>query len=88
MNYEIIHNTDKQRFEITVEGYLSVLEYETDGTAIEFTHTLVPAEMEGKGIASALTKAALEYAKTERFKKIIPSCSFVKTYIQRHPEYQ
>ena len=39
------------------------------------------------GVASELTRTALALAK-ERGLKVVPVCSFVATYIRRHPAYQ
>lgn len=51
-----------------------------------FTHTGVPPAYEGQGIASALVKEGLAYARKEGY-KVVPLCSFVAAYIKRHPEY-
>lgn len=83
---EIKRNEAKRRFEAEVEGKLGVLEYRITGKSIVFTHTGVPPQMEGRGIASALTKAALEYAR-EQHLKVVPQCSFVREYLVKHSEY-
>jgi predicted GNAT family acetyltransferase len=83
---EIKRNDKAQRFETKVEGKLSVLEYRIAGHSIVFTHTGVPAEIAGRGIASALTKAGLEYA-GEQHLKVVPQCPFVKQYLAKHSEY-
>ena len=82
------HNTDDRQFELMIDGKLSVIAYiMPDENTIVFTHTEVPEELEGRGIASRLAKAALESAKNDGL-AVIPLCPFVKGYIQRHPEYQ
>ena len=48
--------------------------------------TLVPEQYEGKGIAGALAKFALEYARSKNLKLIV-YCPYVKMYMKRHPEY-
>lgn len=83
---EIKRNKAKRRFETEVEGRLCVLEYHIAGKSIVFTHTGVPPEIEGRGIASALTKAGLEYAR-EQHLKVVPQCSFVREYLVKHSEY-
>jgi predicted GNAT family acetyltransferase len=80
------HNEAAQRFEATVEGRLAVAEYERAGDAIVFTHTGVPAELRGRGIASELARVALETARTRQL-TVVPSCPFFAGYIRRHPEY-
>lgn len=85
--YQVHHNPTANRFEIQVEGQLAVLEYRMDGNTINFTHTLVPAELEGRGIGSQLAQAALEYTREMSF-KVFVTCWFVAGYIERHPEYK
>ena len=83
------NNTADRRFELMIEGKLSMIGYimAEENTTIVFTHTEVPEQFEGQGIASRLAKAALEFAKSKGL-AVIPLCPFVKSYIHRHPEYQ
>ena len=86
MELVIIQDTAQNRFETTVNGYTAFVEYYTSGNRINYTHTEVPAELEGKGIGSALAKYVLEYAR-EHHLKVMPLCPFIKAYIDRHPEF-
>ena len=79
-------NEAARRFEAEVEGKMGVLEYRMAGHSIVFTHTGVPPEIEGRGIASELTRAGLEYARAQRL-KVVPQCPFVREYLARHSEY-
>lgn len=84
----IIHNPTNQRFETTIDGVTAYLSYKSiDETTLDYNHTIVPAELGGKGLGSLLAKTALDYAK-ENGKKIIPSCSFVAKYLEKNPQYQ
>ena len=83
MEYQVIHDPERQRFEVTLEGHTAYLEYESDGKEMDITHTIVPTLLEGRGIASALMKQALIYA-DERQLKVIPICSFAAAYMRRH----
>jgi predicted GNAT family acetyltransferase len=83
----VIHDEDGQRFFIAANGATAELAYRTAGNQIIFMHTGVPAELEGRGIGSALAKAGLEYAR-EHGMEVIPLCPFVRGYIERKPEYQ
>ncbi len=40
----------------------------------------------GKGIGALLARTALEYARQHEL-RVVPLCSFVQTYLQRHPEF-
>lgn len=79
-------NPEKKRFETTVEGLTAFVEYIRRGDTIWFTHTKVPAELEGRGIGSALAKYVLDYATTNSL-KVVPACAFIEDYIGSHPEY-
>jgi predicted GNAT family acetyltransferase len=83
---EIINNTKQQQFEVTENNKLAILVYRFYKNDIALMHTEVPAALSGKGIASALAKHALEWAK-EHNKKVMVYCPFVASYLKRHPEY-
>ena len=80
-------NAAEQEFELTVEGRRAVAAYQLEGERIVFTHTLVPPELEGRGIGSTLVRSALDAAR-DRGLKVVPQCPFVAAYIERHPEYR
>ena len=86
---EIVINHDKQakRFETTIEGQTGYLSYQDKGDTLVYDHTIVPQALGGHGVGSALAKHALNYAR-EQNKKVVPQCSFVDAYINKHPEYQ
>ena len=84
---EIIHNRAANRFETTVDGRQSVADYVIRDKEMIMTHTYVPSELRGRGIAEKLVRAALEHAKKEGC-HVVPACSYVDTFIRRHPEYQ
>jgi predicted GNAT family acetyltransferase len=83
---DVVDNTAAHRFEIAEGGSVAFLTYRAKGDAIEYLHSETPPELEGRGYASALAKFALERDKAAG-RTVIPTCPFVKTYIQRHPEY-
>ncbi|WP_296404055.1 GNAT family N-acetyltransferase [Psychrobacter sp.] len=83
----ITHNQDKNRFETTIDGHTGYLSYQDQGDSLVYDHTIVPSELGGQGIGSALAKYALNYARSEG-KKVVPACSFVASYINKHAEYQ
>ena len=84
---EVVHNENAQRFEVQQDGALAELDYRRAGNQIIFTHTGVPGALEGRGIGSALAKAGLAYAR-ENGLEVVPLCPFVRSYIERKPEYQ
>jgi len=64
----------------------AVAEYRLEGNLMIFTHTWVPPELRGHGVAGKLIREGLEYARREG-KRVVPQCSYVETYLRRHPEY-
>lgn len=83
----VLHKPGANRYEAVVDGHLSVCEYERVGDNLVFTHTLVPPELRGRGIAEQLVRAALADARTAG-QKVVPACSYVAKFIERHREYQ
>ena len=74
-------------FETKTGDEYAFIEYRWYKGDLALMHTFVRPEFEGKGIASALAKFALEYAK-EKGLKIVVYCPFIASYLKRHPEYQ
>ena len=84
---DITHDQAANRFETTIEGHTGFISYQDQDDRIVYDHTIVPSELGGKGVGSALVKHALDYARSEG-KKVVPTCSFVASYINKHAEYQ
>jgi predicted GNAT family acetyltransferase len=81
----VVHNEAASRFEATVEGLLCVVSYRRGDGLVDVHHTGVPRALEGRGIAAALVHAALTWAAAAGL-AVRPSCSYVRVYLQRHPE--
>jgi predicted GNAT family acetyltransferase len=47
----------------------------------------VPSAYQGRGLAALLVEAGLQWAKAEGL-RVVPACTYVQSYIQRHPEWQ
>jgi predicted GNAT family acetyltransferase len=84
---EVRNNEPRSRYELDADGALAIAQYEMDGDVIRLTHTIVPSEVEGRGIGSRLVKAALDEIRS-RGLRVDPACPFVSAYIDRHPEYR
>lgn len=83
---EITHNAASQRFEAKVDGLLCRCDYRMHGNTMMIVHTEVPPQLEGRGIASILVRAAFEHAKASGM-DVLPVCSYARTWGQRHPEF-
>ena len=87
MTAQVTDNTARHRFELDVDGTTAVIVYRPAGDGVlELVHTEVPESLSGQGVGSRLVKGALDMIRA-RGTRVIPSCSFVAAYIQRHPEY-
>jgi len=69
----------------TVDGLLCRANYHLVDGVLRMHHTEVPAALEGRGIAAALVRAAFAHAAANGL-KVEPWCSYVRTYMKRHPE--
>lgn len=68
------------------DGHLAVSHYTLAPGVITISHTEVPAELEGRGIGSALVRGALDIIR-ERGLRVVANCPFVSGYIAKHPEF-
>ena len=83
----VVHNQAESRFEMEVGGQLAIAEYRRDGDRMLFTHTEVPSQFRGRGLAERIVLFGLDVARRENL-KVVPLCSYVARVLQRHPEFQ
>jgi len=84
---ELSDNASARRFEMPVDGHVAFVTYRRDANGvISLDHAEVPSALEGKGVGSRLVRATLDHVRGEGL-KVVPRCSFVRAYIERHPEY-
>ncbi|QTI70417.1 GNAT family N-acetyltransferase [Gordonia sp. L191] len=80
--YEAILTTDSDGDEITV-GYV---DYVSEPYQVVLTHTVIPDAYSGRGYAGQLVQAVLDDIR-KAGKQVVPVCSYVRRFIDRHPEY-
>lgn len=81
-----LETDDGGQYEARVEGSdaTGLLTYRRrDASTIVADHTLVPDELRGRGVASALVRQLIEDAREQKF-RIVPECSFVRAQFDRH----
>jgi predicted GNAT family acetyltransferase len=84
---EVVHRPEVQRFEALVDGQRCELDYMLSARTMRIHHTGVPPSLQGRGIAAALAAAALAEARRQGW-RVHPVCSYVRSYMRRHPETQ
>lgn len=84
MDYIINHQSEQKMFKTEVDGHTAYVEYRLKGNNLDIIHTIVPKPIEGRGIASALVKAAYDYALAN---DLTPkaTCSYAVKWLVRHP---
>jgi predicted GNAT family acetyltransferase len=82
----VIHNEAAHQFEIPNDLGRVLLKYVKRGDVLDLVHTEVDEQFAGRGYASALARAALDYARANHL-KVVATCPFVRKYLERHSEY-
>lgn len=83
----IQHRPEASRFEAAFDAGVALCSYRRQGDTLLLTHTEVPPALEGRGVAAALVRATLDWARSEGL-RVQPLCSYVAAYMRRHPETQ
>jgi predicted GNAT family acetyltransferase len=86
MTHSIRHDEPAKRFTTVVDGHACELDYRDDGRTITITHTGVPPEVGGRGIAGELVRAAFDWARAAG-RRVVPACSYAGQWARKHPEY-
>ncbi len=86
MDTTVVDVPEKGRFEVRVgERVVGLASYHVEGTSMTLPHTEVDPSVGGRGIGTTLVAGVLSAAR-ERGLTVLPYCSFVRHYIQQHPE--
>ncbi|MFR9753287.1 GNAT family N-acetyltransferase [Nocardia sp. 004] len=84
---EVVRNAEQSRYEVRYGGELAgFAEYEEHADETVFTHTTIDDAFSGKGLGSRLAEYAIEDT-VARDRVIRPLCSFIKAYLDKHPDY-
>ena len=82
----VVHDAPALRFRIELPGGTAELAYvPVDDRVLDFYSTWVPPTERGRRVAARLVSAALAYVR-ERGLRIVPSCWYVRGWIDAHPE--
>ena len=85
MSHTLIHNENECKYEYHIDEYIAYIIYDDQNGDMHLTHTVVPKELAGKGLAKMLLEDVLEAIKKAN-KKAVAQCSYVVKYQEKHPE--
>ncbi|GHE77676.1 GNAT family N-acetyltransferase [Thalassotalea profundi] len=85
MSYTLIHNKQESKYEYHINGYVAYITYDDQDGKMHLTHTIVPDELSGKGLARTLLEDVLAQIKKDN-KKAVAQCSYIVNYLEKHPE--
>jgi uncharacterized protein len=88
MGPTVSDSPEDSRYEIRDgDRLLGLAAYQRRGDQVVFTHTEVDDSAEHTGLGSTLVRAALDDVRSKGG-SVVAHCSFVRGWIERHPEYQ
>jgi predicted GNAT family acetyltransferase len=80
------HDVEHQRFFVSLPDGEAELRYASFGAdVLDIRHTEVPRAARGQGVADALIRAALAYAREHQL-QVIVTCPYARHWFGRHPE--
>lgn len=83
---DVINDKQGSRFFMEVDGMEVYVLYAEDKETIELYSTYTPPQLRGNRLAEKVVRFALDYAK-EKNLKVIPSCWYVRRFLERYPDY-
>ena len=87
MDIEFADAPDRHRYELrSADELIGIVAYHLDGEVITLVHTEVGSAHSGHGYAAVLARGALDDARS-RGLRVVPSCPYVASYVEKHPEY-
>ncbi len=87
MTTVVQHQPQAARFVAQTTAGLAECSYRRQGDVLVLHHTEVPAALQGQGVAADLVAATLAWAR-EQGLQVRPTCSYVASYMRRHPDTQ
>lgn len=82
------HQPDRHRFAVHLpEGEGRLLYREAGPGVVSYWHTEVDPGLQGRGVADALVRAAMDHARASGL-RVIPDCPYVRAWLERHPDYR
>ena len=80
------HDSEHSRFFVPLpDGDAELFYAPFSEDVLDLQHTEVPPSGQGRGIGSALVRAALAYAR-EHDMRVMATCPYVRAWLRKHPE--
>lgn len=87
MDIEFADAPERHRYELrTADELIGIVAYQLADDVITLIHTEVGSAHSGHGYAATLARGALDDARS-RGLRVVPSCPYVASYLEKHPEY-
>jgi predicted GNAT family acetyltransferase len=85
MEARVVDNGPALRYELYVgEDLAGIIAYARRDGRVTLLHTEISPEFGGQGLGGTLVAGALEDLR-EKGLEMVPSCPFVRSYLERHP---
>jgi predicted GNAT family acetyltransferase len=78
---------EEKRFVVKDDGKEVYVEFEMKDGTMDLDHTYTHPDLRGRGLAAQVVRAALQYARENNY-KVIPTCSYVRSFISKNDEYK
>ncbi len=83
----VVDNAERSRYEVSLDGHrVGFASYRDLPGRRAIVHAEVDPAYGGRGIGSRLARWALDDVRG-RGLRVVPSCPFIESYIEEHPEY-
>jgi predicted GNAT family acetyltransferase len=84
---EVRENEAEHRFEIWIDDEMAgQTVYQGKDRVLSFVHTEIDERFAGRGLSALLIRSALDSVRA-RDGQVLPYCPFVKSFIEKHPDY-
>jgi predicted GNAT family acetyltransferase len=84
----VTRDADRRRYEAFAGGtaLAGFVDYQETSELVVLTHTEVDPSFEGRGVGSALARAALDDVRDRQLKALV-ICPFINSWLRRHHDY-
>lgn len=86
MSDEVRDNTERQRYELEIDGQIVFAIYRRDGATVQIRHVEAPVPLRGTGAADRLMHGIAALARADGF-KLLPLCGYARSWLRQHRQY-